>query len=340
MRILFVHNAPRSFVRVDRDILASEHEIDEFDLSVPARIATLPIRLRRADLTYAWFASLHSLAPVLGAALLRRPAIVVVGGYDTAHVPEIGYGYMAHPIKRHVVRAICDRATALIANSRTAAEEVRRNTRTRTPVHAIYHGFEHSSIPFPAEREPIALTIGSVTWSNLKRKGQEIFVRAASLVPEARFILVGRSDDDALDWLESIAPPNVELLGYLPQAELDGLCARAAVYVQASRHEGFGCALAEAMAAGCFPIVSRQGALPEIVGKYGLYVDECNAASIASGVRQGLAATLTQRQAIAEHITANFSLARRHRALLDLVSTTGRQVGVGALEKAETRSRE
>src|SRR5438046_95351 len=106
MRVLFVHNSLRSFVRIDRDILASAHDVDEMDLSVPARILSLPIRIARADLVFSWFASLHSFFPVMLGAALRKPAISVVGAYDAAKVPEIGFGHMGHPWKRYVVKAI------------------------------------------------------------------------------------------------------------------------------------------------------------------------------------------------------------------------------------------
>src|SRR4051794_19037652 len=104
MRILFVHNALRSFVRIDRDILAERHDIDELDLSVPSRILTLPSRLLHADLVFSWFASLHSFIPVMSAFAMRKPAVSVVGAYDAANVPEINFGHMGHPWKRHVVR--------------------------------------------------------------------------------------------------------------------------------------------------------------------------------------------------------------------------------------------
>jgi glycosyltransferase involved in cell wall biosynthesis len=60
------------------------------------------------------------------------------------------------------------------------------------------------------------------------------------------------------------------------------------VYVQASRHEGFGLSLAEAMLAGCVPVVTDVGALPEVVGDVGVTIAEPSPALIAEGVERAL----------------------------------------------------
>jgi glycosyltransferase involved in cell wall biosynthesis len=328
MKILFVHNALRSFVRVDRDILASQHDVDELDLSVPLRIATLPVRLLQADLLFAWFASLHSLLPVLGAAALRKPSIVVVGGYDTANVPAIGYGHMGHPWKRHVVRRICNTATTLIASSQTAAVEVHANTHTEAPIHALYQGFLPRGDQMRAAREPLVLTVGNVNRETLQRKGLEVFIQAAGLVPEARFMVVGKAYDHAADYLRSIAPPNAQVVGYMNQAALDELMMKANVYVQASAHESFGCSLVEAMLSGCMPVVSRRGALPEVAGEDAIFVDGTSHDDVARGVRLALGASTEVREAIVRQASARFHLSRRKQRLLQLVEQTspGRSV--------------
>ncbi|MDQ2744524.1 MAG: glycosyltransferase family 4 protein [Chloroflexota bacterium] len=324
MRILFVHNALRSFVLTDREILASRHEIDELDLSDPRRIVTLPGRLQRADLVYSWFAGLHALGPTLGAALLRKRSIVLVGGYDTARLPEIGYGHMGHPLKRHTVRSICRLATALITFSHAAAREVRRNVGRIAPLHVIYQGFEVDLAPSLVERSPIVLSVGNISRESLKRKGHDVFIRAAAQLPEAEFILVGQEYDDAGTYLRSIAPPNARLAGFLSRGELQALLRRSSVYVQASAHEGFGCALAEAMAAGCLPVVSTAGSLPEVAGTHGVRIETVDAGSVAKAVRVALSRPVVERVAAAESIRERFSLQRRRDELLDLVTTIAR----------------
>ena len=92
-------------------------------------------------------------------------------------------------------------------------------------------------------------------------------MRAAAELPDVRFVFVGKWHDDAIEVLRELAGDNVEFTGWVSDEELHDLYRRASVYVQASRHEGFGLAVAEAMLAGCVPVVMNVTAMPEVVGR-------------------------------------------------------------------------
>ncbi len=134
----------------------------------------------------------------------------------------------------------------------------------------------------------MALTVGAVYELNLERKGHLPFVRAASRLPEVKFVLAGVFWDDTVERLRAEATPNVEFTGWLEDSELDSYFRRAAVYVQASAHEGFGIALAEAMLASCVPVATAAGALPEVVGDAGVTIPDQSPEAIAEGVRRAL----------------------------------------------------
>ena len=98
-------------------------------------------------------------------------------------------------------------------------------------------------------------------------------MQAARELPDVRFTLAGKWLDGSVERLRALAGENVELSGWLTQEELEAAYRRAAVYVQASRHEGFGLAVAEAMLAGCVPVVSNVTAMPEVVGDAGVLIE-------------------------------------------------------------------
>jgi glycosyltransferase involved in cell wall biosynthesis len=159
------------------------------------------------------------------------------------------------------------------------------------------------------------LTVGIVNESNLVRKGLTTFVEAARLLPEIPFVLVGPWEEHAVGRLRARAPANLEITGWLPDDELRARMAAAGVYVQASLHEAFGVAVAEAMLSGCVPVVTPRGSLPEIVGDTGFYVPVADPAAAAHAIRAALASPDNGALARAR-ILARFPPALRRERLL------------------------
>jgi glycosyltransferase involved in cell wall biosynthesis len=319
VRVLLAYSNPARFVRIDRDLLASEHEVSEY---AQPRVLPRPLevvrKVARADALVVWFASWHAWLPLLVARLRRRPSLLVVGGFDTANEPSIGYGYQQGGVRRLLARACMRLATTLVTNSEYSREELRLNTGFDAVV--IHHGVPDPFGALPeGARERSAITVSNVARLSLERKGLRAFVDAASPLPDVAFVVVGRWVDDAVDVLRGRTAANVRFTGELGDGELDDEYRRASVYVQASRHEGFGMSVAEAMLGGCLPVVTRAGALPEVVGDAGVYVSGSPDA-IADGVRQALTLGPEARAAARTRILTMFPLEKRRRRLLEAVA--------------------
>ena len=323
-RLLFVHNDLASFVRTDLQLLRERYPVTDLYLrSKRLNPGTILAAVARHDVVFGWFASWHTFLPLLFARLLGKPSLLVIGGYDLARMPEIGYGHQRGGLKCRVSRRTMRLATCLVTNAHYSRQEAQRNAGIPgARVRVVYHGVAD---PFGAvpegPRARMALTVGNVDCGNLWRKGHEPFVRAAAHLPDVQFVLVGAWKDDAISHLRAIAPPNVYFTGRVDDATLLGHFRQAAVYVQASLHEGFGLSLAEAMLAGCVPVVTRAGALPEVVGQAGIYLESNTPAAIAEGVRAGLQADASARQQARERIAGSFPLAERKRQLYQLVDS-------------------
>jgi glycosyltransferase involved in cell wall biosynthesis len=321
-RILYVHNSKASFVAIDREILAGRYEIE--DLYQPGRWPS-PIKVvrgvLRADLVFGWFASWHTFFPIILARLLRTPSVLVIGGFDTANMPDIGYGYQQGGLRRWASRQIMKRAGRLATNSRYSLSEIERNTPIPPErVTVIHHGVPDPFGELPRQpKERLALTVGAINRGTLVQKGQLPFVEAASRLPDTRFVVVGRWLDDAVDELRAHASDNVELAGWASDEELRDWYRRAAVYVQASRHEGFGLAVAEAMLAGCVPVVMDVTAMPEVVGDAGVLISSQAPDEVADGVRRALELGEAAQRRARERIAAKFPLERREEGILRLV---------------------
>jgi glycosyltransferase involved in cell wall biosynthesis len=187
-------------------------------------------------------------------------------------------------------------------------------------VDVVYHGVPDPFGALPeGRREPVALTVSNVAWLSIERKGLRPFVEAARLAPEVRFALVGVWADRSVDLLRELGGSNVEYTGRVSDEELAAWYRRASVYVQASRHEGFGLAVAEAMLAGCIPVVTEAGALPEVVGDVGVRVARPHPEAIADAVRTALEAGDDERARARERVLERFPLEARREGLVAAV---------------------
>ena len=173
-KILFVHNHPTQFVRLDLAELQKRYQVTECYLrSRWVNPAAIWHQVKKHDLVFGWFASWHTLLPMEFARLLHKPSVLVIGGYDVANIPEIGYGHQRGGMKRWLSRRTMRSAGCLITNSGYSQEEAVRNAGfAKEQVRAVYHGVPDpfNALP-PGPRARMALTVGNVDRSNLQRKG-------------------------------------------------------------------------------------------------------------------------------------------------------------------------
>lgn len=321
-RILFVHNHPAPFVRLDLEILQRHFRVSEAFLR-SRRVDPIAVwrQVRSHDCVVGWFASWHTFLPMLFARAMGRPSLLVVGGYDIANMPEIGYGHQRGGAARLVSRQTMSLASALVTNASYSRDEAHRNVGISAErIAVVYHGVPDlfGALPSSGTRAG-ALTVGNVDQANLWRKGHEPFVRTAALLPDVAFLLVGAWKDDAIEHLRAIATPNVTFAGRVSDDELLSHYSQASVYVQASAHEGFGLSVAEAMLGGCVPVVTRAGSLLEVVGPAGVYADSQEPAALAAAIGQGLSLPHRAREKARQRVLNCFPLAKREEQLVEVI---------------------
>jgi glycosyltransferase involved in cell wall biosynthesis len=131
--------------------------------------------------------------------------------------------------------------------------------------------------PATAPREPLVLFVGSIF--NRRRLPTVItaFAAATARRPDARLVIAGADRSyPALDLAglaaEAGVGGRVEIRNYVPEAELEALYARAAVFVFLSEYEGFGFTPLEALSAGVPPVVLDTPVAREIYGEAAWYV--------------------------------------------------------------------
>ena len=106
--------------------------------------------------------------------------------------------------------------------------------------------------------------------------------------PDQRFVVIGGDGDAKPELMELIGhlkiEENIIFTGPLNNSEIVNWMNRSKTYVQISDTETFGVSIGEAMSCGTPVVVSKMGAIPELVGDCGIYVDHNNPESVADGI--------------------------------------------------------
>lgn len=141
----------------------------------------------------------------------------------------------------------------------------------------------------------------------------EAYGRLRSSLPSApALMLAGRAAEGSEEWLRAIAEPplrgHAEHIGYVAADHRYELYCRASMVVLPSHTEGFGLPALEAMTAGVPVVVTRAGALPEVVADAGWVVDREDAEGLAAAMRT----ILTDSTAAARGVERGIERSRRY----------------------------
>lgn len=330
MKIALVHSALPAFVKTDRDLLRRDHRVHSIDFKWSPRSIVATMRAAQiCDLVFAWFAGQHSFFAVMLAKALGKPIVVAASDYDLADEAWFSYGAMRGGTRARINNLIFRAADVVVVPSEFSRDLALRNTilkRCPDKLRLVPHGFDWTPPPANA-KTPSLITIGGLNPENWVRKGLREFVSLCGRVEVPSYLIGRPSSEKFFDQVVKQAPARLTVTGYLPDASLSELLNAAQVYAQLSYMEGFGCSVAEAMMAACVPVVTRQGALPELVGECGYYVDYGNQEQAYVAVLAALEDRRLGNRA-RERVIDCFPLARRRDQIAEIVEVAyGRRPG-------------
>ena len=131
----------------------------------------------------------------------------------------------------------------------------------------------------------------------------ELLLSSQKDVPD--LVMVGTNPDE-LELRTRLQRPSltgrVRCPGYVDSSTLKTLYTDALVLVMPSFDEGFGLPVLEAMTIGVPVVSSNRGALPEVLGKAGLFIDPLNAVDLADAINRILTDSALMMQCIASGI--------------------------------------
>ena len=286
------------------------------------------------DLYLSWWAS-GSILPLIKARLSGKPIIVIAGGNDSMFYRDsrsgVPAGYLAARWHKQLAARLSLRfATVVLLVSRFMIEDAKA-LGARAPVVVPNSVATASFCPSNGPRQHVT-TMFNLEDNVVRLKRGEVFLHSVPLVlrthPEQTFVVIGRKGN-AYQRLLSLASnlgvgQSVHFIGSVANAEVVSWLQRSSVYVQISDTETFGVAIAEAMSSGTPVVVSRRGAIPELVGDCGVFVDHNDPESVAAGIIELLAKTEAERRALGaearRRIVEHYSYEKRREAMQQIIA--------------------
>ncbi len=310
-----------TFVRQDVRLLDSKCNVSLVPIAGPASLLSLNAATRKAHAVILWFLGRHALPAIALASARSVPIITIIGGFEVAWESDIGYGVRPRSPRDSVLRWMLRRSQAIVTVSQFSHDLAA----SRFPILAgrmvlIHNAVDTASFTYlPGIPRSGVLCVAGLSANSIKVKNLELFRQVATAMPEQAFTLVGPALDATAKQFVRTLPENLLWLGHLSSEALVSIYRKSSLYLQISRHESFSLALAEAMASGCIPVISGNGALPEVGGSVARVVTDLSVEGCRHAIEEGLRAADADRLSAREHIVARFGTERRREQLLQLI---------------------
>lgn len=185
-------------------------------------------------------------------------------------------------------RRAAERSDLIIAVSEYTARQLEQVLKVdRARIRVIPHGTRAPRPPVQIERQDLILFVGAIQ----KRKNVARLVQAFGAAPPGwKLVLAGASgfgSEEAFAAIESSPRrADIELAGYVTDAELERLYRRASFLAFPSLDEGFGIPVLEAMARGLPVLTSNCSAMAELGAGAALLVDPHDVDAIAAAIAE------------------------------------------------------
>lgn len=182
-------------------------------------------------------------------------------------------------------RFLLNRADAIVTVSETTKSLIAENHLTRKPVSVVYNAAGEVEEMNSAPAKPKINTL-IYMGSFMDYKNTETLIKAMAWLPDFQLNLLSRISDARREELMSLVPggAKVEFLNGVSEEEYQQQLLQATALVSASRDEGFGIPLVEAMSLGVPVVVSDIPIFREIGGEAASYFNAESPEALAEAI--------------------------------------------------------
>lgn len=227
---------------------------------------------------------------------LPCPAVVTVHDLAYHTVPQT-FGFGSRCFLRFVTRDAVRRAKAIVVPSlATAADLATFYAHSKGRVHVVPHGIDPAPVVSAAEAAAVRQRLGLPAHYVLHvgtlqaRKNVDLVIQGVRQLREQglphRAVVVGRRG-----WLAEAAVREIQRddtalwIEHVGAADLPAVYAGAASFVSPSAYEGFGFAVADALAAGVPTVIADVSSLPELCGDAAVRLPKLTGEAVAAALR-------------------------------------------------------
>jgi glycosyltransferase involved in cell wall biosynthesis len=332
--VCFFSTVPRDKLQFENYSIQDLSILNELGFNVIIANSFLDIPWN-CDLYFSWWAS-GSILPLIKAKLSRKPIITIAGGNEAMlyrdSVTGIPAGYLNNPIwKKYLTRLTLRLSNRLLVVSNFMLNDV-LSLGAKSPI--VLHNCVDINVFKKSEmNEDYITSIFKIDKNTVLLKRGEVYINAIAIVvkcfPNQKFVIIGKKGDDYPRILSIVKDlslqDNIVFIDEIVNSEVLTIVQKSKLYVQISDTETFGLAIAEAMSCEVPVLVSRCGAIPEIVGDHGIYVDHNSIESVALGIINFIKLDSTRKAEIGynlrNQIIDNFTYKKRKDKLIEIIKS-------------------
>jgi glycosyltransferase involved in cell wall biosynthesis len=261
--------------------------------AVLAEIESGRIRRDDFDLIDAHYFYPDGVAAALLAEKLDKPLVITARGTDINLIADL-------PSPRRQILAAASRAQAVIAVSAALKARMEQIGIDPARITVLRNGVALSTFTMTPRKDarlalgledgPLLLAVGNI----LASKGQDVAIRALTLLPDARLLIIGSGADQAA--FEQLAinqgvGDRVRFVGRVAQDALSTWYSAADISLLPSMREGWPNVLLESLACGTPVVATDVGGVAEIIAapEAGLLVPDRTPEALAAAVKELMA---------------------------------------------------
>jgi glycosyltransferase involved in cell wall biosynthesis len=290
------------FCKVDYDALQTV-EFYKQDLLILKRlghevhIATSYREIRwDSEIIFIWWWT-YALWPIFVSKILRKRTIIT--GTFNYYAPQAAMDYFRRPLyQRLIIKYAMKYASINLLVSNTEYKQIKKDW-NYTNLSYSPHVVDTAKYVPKSHHTSTEKFIFTIIWTgkqNMQRKCLPEIIETAKeyykIDPSVQFIIAGRVGDghgEAQDLIQRSNMQNhIRLIGEISEEDKIDYMQRCMIYLQPSRYEGFGLAIAEAMACGAVVLVNDAGEVQNVVSNSGVYLANLNPFDISKSIKQVL----------------------------------------------------